>query len=320
MATAAGMPATLLARPRVRRRATYVESRRDAATVAAGGFREPKPLPLGRWPDGPCLIAVRRSPCLRSSLWSGPAYRHLETTGGAHFGRPRGGGTAATAGRSCRGRACEARQSIHGRPAQGPAHRPGRGEHAEQPLLAGGGALVGVAPCALLCRSRAEPAAPGPCAAGRCAFLPVAVPPMSLAVGWVDALRPSAFAVEALTSPSCCWALRLLPFATFAVRAARRRDRAWELLEAGAVAGLVARSAPGWLRITVPLLPCPGRRWASCSPSCSACARSTRSIFTRTGAETLPVQLYNMIHYGFRRPGGGPVLPVDGRPWPFSCS
>jgi ABC-type spermidine/putrescine transport system permease subunit II len=90
-------------------------------------------------------------------------------------------------------------------------------------------------------------------------------------------------------------AARLLPFATFAVRSVRSRLDP-ELLEAGAIAGLT----PGrrFVRITMPLV-LPGAALGLLLAFLFGLREVDALIFTRAGGETLPVQLYNMIHYGF---------------------
>jgi ABC-type Fe3+ transport system permease subunit len=159
-------------------------------------------------------------------------------------------------------------------------------------MLAGGGALLAV----LLALMLTE--------AGRgrpwldrfllvLAFLPVAVPPMAFAVGWVTFFGAS-FA-ERLHTPILLMGARLLPFATFAVRSARLR-LADEMLEAGAVAGLspLRRTA----RITLPLV-APGAALGLLLAFLFGLREVDAIVFTRQGGMTLPVKLYSMIHYGY---------------------
>ncbi len=159
-------------------------------------------------------------------------------------------------------------------------------------LLAGGGALL-----ALLLAIALTEVGRGRPRLDRvllvCSFLSVAVPPMALAVGWVSLFGPS-WAGKPLT-PALLLGARLLPFATLAVRAARRRI-APEMLEAASVAGL--GPAGRTLRVTLPLL-APGAALGFLLAFLFGLREVDAIVFTRSGAETLPVQLYNMIHYGF---------------------
>ena len=116
---------------------------------------------------------------------------------------------------------------------------------------------------------------------------------MALAVGWVTLFGPS-WAAKPLT-PALLLGARLLPFATFAVRSARNRI-APEMLEAASVAGL--GPAARTIRITLPLM-APGAALGFLLAFLFGLREVDAIIFTRSGAETLPVQLYNMIHYGF---------------------
>ena len=92
-AAAAGMPATVLALAAFAL-VLAVEAARGAKT-AGGGFRELEPLPLGR-ARVPALLFVLLVLGVALLL---PAWRHLETAGGAHYGNPvaAGGATAAAA-------------------------------------------------------------------------------------------------------------------------------------------------------------------------------------------------------------------------------
>ncbi|MHC4670424.1 MAG: ABC transporter permease [Planctomycetota bacterium] len=231
LATAAGMPPTLfcfLAFGLV----LVVEARREAATLGSS-FRELSPLPLGRG-RLPCLL-LAVVVLVAALVW--PAARHLETTGGAHFGQPVAGGGVAQAAVA---------------------------ETSEKPASVMDGLRRGVQ-----------------------------TDRMSFAVGWVKLVGPSRASLRFL--PVFLLAARLLPFAAFAVRAVRRRV-APELLEAGAVAGL----GPGarLARITLPLV-APGAVLGFLLAFLFGLREVDALVFTRTGAETLPVQLYGMIHYGY---------------------
>jgi ABC-type spermidine/putrescine transport system permease subunit II len=128
-------------------------------------------------------------------------------------------------------------------------------------------------------------------------FLPIAVPPMSFAVGFVKLWGP----VQWKLFPALLLAARLLPFAAFAVRSARVR-LAPELLEAGAVAGL---SGPfRYLAITLPLL-APAAATGFLLAFLFGLREVDALVFTKSGAETMPVRLYNMIHYGYDVQVGG---------------
>jgi iron(III) transport system permease protein len=282
MATAAGMPPTLCAFTAFAV-VLYVEAKRDAATVGSS-FRALQPLPLGRGRI-PCLLLAIGVLGL-ALVW--PAKRHLETAGGAHFGE-----SVAAAG------ATATVLESHEKPVSTmdglrKGLRTDRvGESTLNSLyLAGGGALLAVL-CALLLSEAGR---------GRprldrlllvLAFLPVAVPAMSLAVGWVTLWGPSRASTRFF--PILLLAARLLPFAAFAVRAARRRV-APELLEAAAVSGLAP--AARLARITVPLIT-PGIALGLLLAFLFGLREVDALVFTRTGSETLPVQLYGLIHYGF---------------------
>ncbi|MEM8885220.1 MAG: ABC transporter permease subunit, partial [Planctomycetota bacterium] len=95
--------------------------------------------------------------------------------------------------------------------------------------------------------------------------------------------------------PVLLLAARLLPFVTLAVRAVRLRLDD-ELLEAGAVAGL--GPVQRFVRITLPLM-LPGIALGFLLGLLFGLREVDAIVFTRTGTQTLPVHLYNMIHYGF---------------------
>jgi ABC-type spermidine/putrescine transport system permease subunit II len=69
-----------------------------------------------------------------------------------------------------------------------------------------------------------------------------------------------------------------------------------ELLEAAAVAGLSPMRR--FVRITVPMV-APGVALGLLLAFLFGLREVDALVFTRMGGETLPVQLYNMIHYGF---------------------
>jgi iron(III) transport system permease protein len=281
MATAAGMPPTLCALAAFAV-VLFVEAKRDAATLG-GSFRTLEPLPLGR-ARIPCLL-LAIGVLVLALVW--PAARHLNTAGGAHFGKP----VALTGVTTTIDESREKPVSVMDGLRKGlRADRVGEST-LNSLVLAGGGALLAVF-CALLLSEAGR---------GRprldrlllvLAFLPVAVPAMSLAVGWVTFWGPSRASLRFL--PILLLAARLLPFAAFAVRAARRRV-APELLEAAAVAGLPpgARLA----RITLPLIT-PGIALGLLLAFLFGLREVDALVFTRTGSETLPVQLYGLIHYG----------------------
>ncbi len=286
-ATAAGMPATALALAAFAA-VLWVERRRAASTVQ-GDFRPPDPLPLGR-ARRPLLVAALLLLGL-SLLW--PAYRHLETASGAHYGDPVASGGANPQVK------VEARtkpKSLADGLRKGLNH-PGIGKSALLSIkLAGAGALLALLAALLLVE------------AGRMAprldkvllilcFLPVAAPPMSFAVGYVKLWGPSTWEYY----PVVLLAARLLPFAAFAVRTARLR-LAPELLEAGAVAGL---SGPRrHFRITLPLL-APAMGLGFLLAFLFGLREVDALVFTKSGSATMPVQLYNMIHFGYDVQVGG---------------
>lgn len=283
MATAAGMPPTLCAFAAFAI-VLLVEAKRDAATVGSS-FRTLQPLPLGRGRI-PCLL-LAIGVLVPALAW--PAVRHLETAGGAHFGKPVAmQGATTTIDVESRQKPTSVMDGLR----KGlRADRIGESTW-NSVVLAGGGALLAVL-CALLLSEAGR---------GRprldrlllvLAFLPVAVPAMSLAVGWATLWGPSNASLRYF--PILLLAARLLPFATFAVRAARRRV-APELLEAAAVAGLPPASSLA--RITLPLIT-PGIALGLLLAFLFGLREVDALIFTRTGSQTLPVQLYGMIHFGY---------------------
>lgn len=282
MATAAGMPPTLCAFVAFAI-VLYVEAKRDAATVGSS-FRTLSPLPLGRGRI-PCLLLVLGVLGL-ALAW--PAVRHLETAGGAHFGEPVAlQGATTTVDIESREKPASVMDGLR----KGlRADRVGEST-LNSLLLSGGGALL-----AVLCALVLSEAGRGRPRLDRLllvlAFLPVAVPAMSLAVGWVTLWGPSRASTRFF--PILLLAARLLPFAAFAVRAVRRRV-APELLEAAAVAGLPPASRLA--RITMPLIT-PGIALGLLLAFLFGLREVDALIFTRTGSETLPVQLYGLIHYG----------------------
>lgn len=120
---------------------------------------------------------------------------------------------------------------------------------------------------------------------------------MSFAVGFVKLWGPW----QGKLFPAILLGARLLPFAAFSVRAARVR-LAPELLEAGAVAGL---SGPRrYFAITLPLL-APAAATGFLLAFLFGLREVDALVFTKSGAETMPVRLYNMIHYGYDVQVGG---------------
>jgi iron(III) transport system permease protein len=282
VATAAGMPATLLAIAAFAV-VLVLEARREAATVGSG-FRELEPLPLGRrkWIAGG-LVAV-----LLLVVLVLPLYRHLETAAGKHFGKPV---AIAAPGVPVDVSRAKPKSLLDGL-RKGLHHDRVAESSINSLLLAGGGALVAVLLALLLAEAgRNRPKLDRVLLVA--AFLPVAVPPMSLAVGWVEFFGPTRAAGRYF--PILLMGARLLPFAMFAVRATRRRV-APEMLEAGAMAGLPP--AARMLRISL-LLSLPGASLGFLLAFLFGLREVDALVFTRTGAETLPVQLYNMIHYGY---------------------
>ncbi len=286
-ATAAGMPATALALAAFST-VLWIERRRAASTVH-GDFRPPDPLPLGR-ARRPLFVAAL--PLLGLSLlW--PAYRHLETASGAHYGEEvASGGVRQQIKPDARTKPRSLTDGLR----KGILHD-GVGESALLSVkLAGLGALLALLAALLLVE------------AGRTApyldrlfvilcFLPIAVPPMSFAVGFVKLWGPSTGAYY----PVALLAARLLPFAAFAVRTARLR-LAPELLEAGAVAGLSGLRR--YVRLTLPLL-APAMGLGFLLAFLFGLREVDALVFTKSGAETMPVRLYNMIHFGYDVQVGG---------------
>jgi iron(III) transport system permease protein len=286
-ATAAGMPATALALLAFAA-VLWIEKRRAASTVH-GDFRPPDPLPLGR-ARRPLLVAALLLFGL-SFLW--PAGRHLETASGASYGdAAASGGAAPRVKEDARTKPKSLADGLR----KGLLHD-GVGKSAWLSVkLAGLGALVALLAALLLVE------------AGRIAprldrlllvlcFLPIAVPPMSFAVGYVKLWGPSTWAYY----PVALLAARLLPFAAFAVRTARLR-LAPELLDAGAVAGL---SGPArYFRLTLPLM-APAAGLGFLLAFLFGLREVDALVFTKSGAETMPVRLYNMIHYGYDVQVGG---------------
>ncbi len=292
-ATAAGMPATLLALLAFAA-VLLVERRRESVSPGAAD-RGLEPLPLGR-ARVPALVAVGAVLALAIVL---PAWRHLEEAGGKHFGNPiaTGGavtGVTATSGASgaTAGESDARPRSILDGLRRGLRHdRVGRAAM-NSLTVAGGGALLAVLLALLLVEAgRAVPRLDAPLLIA--AFIPAAVPPMSLSVGWVEF-----FGAEWTSQrffPVVLMGARLLPFAMLAARAARRRLGP-ELLEAAAVAGLTP--ARRFFRVTLPLV-APGALLGLFVAFLFGLREVDAIIFTKTGAETLPVQLYQMIHYGY---------------------
>jgi len=283
-ATAIGMPVTLLALAGFAL-VLRIEKKRGAATLGAD-FRPPHPLPLGR-AKVPAMVFVLLV-LGATLLW--PAKGHWDTAGGAHYGSP-----VALAGAVAQMKPDDPRakpSSVMDGMRRGIRH-PRVKESAMTALgLAAAGALL-----AVLVALLATEAGRGRPALDRVilffCFLPVAIAPMSLAVGWVT-LYGTEWA-QLRWTPALLLAARLLPFATFAVRSVRGRLDP-ELLEAGAMAGL-----PPWRRfvgITIPLV-LPGAALGLLLAFLFGLREVDTLIFTRAGGETLPVQLYNMIHYGF---------------------
>jgi iron(III) transport system permease protein len=281
MATAAGMPPTLCAFAAFAA-VLWVEAKRDAATLGSS-FRTLEPLPLGR--ARILLLVLVIVVLLAALVW--PAVRHLETAGGAHFGSPVALQGATTTVDESREKPASVMDGLR------KGLRTDRvGESTlNSVVLAGGGALLAVLVALVLAEAgRGRPRLDRLLLV--LAFLPVAVPAMSLAVGWVTLWGPSTASLRFF--PILLLAARLLPFAAFAVRAARRRV-APELLEAAAVAGLPPASRLA--RITVPLIT-PGIALGLLLAFLFGLREVDALVFTRTGSETLPVQLYNLIHYG----------------------
>jgi len=290
-ATAASMPPTLFALVAFAL-VLRIEARRSAQTLGSA-FREFEPLPLGR--KRPLAVLLLLALLLLSLLW--PMARHLEIAAGKHFGSPAASAGAAAAQitpDASRARPASLADGLR----KGLAHDRVGESTKKSLLLAGGGALLAVVLALLLTE------------AGRrnraldrvllvLAFLPVAVPPMALAVGWVSLFGPRFCAMR--YAPILLLGARLLPFATFAVRAARQRVDD-QLLDAGTMAGLGPMSRA--VRVTLPLV-APGAAVGFLLAFLFGLREVDAIVFTRTGSETLPVQLYNMIHYGYDVQVGG---------------
>jgi iron(III) transport system permease protein len=282
-ATAAGMPATALALVAFAL-VLWIEARRKASTVH-GDFRPPDPLPLGR-ARLPLLVAAF---LLLGLALGWPAARHLETTSGAHYGDEvaKSGLTGQVIPESRR-RPTSLVDGLR----KGLLHD-GMGNSALLSIeLSGLGALVALLVGLVLVEVGRLTPRLDPLLLLLC-FLPIAVPPMSLAVGFVKLWGPGL--VRARLFPSLLLAARLLPFAAFAIRGARLR-LAPELLEAGAVAGL--GGIRRFFRITFPLL-VPAAGTGFLLAFLFGLREVDALVFTKSGAETMPVRLYNMIHYGY---------------------
>jgi len=288
-ATAAGMPATALALIAFGL-VLWIEAKRKASTVH-GDFRPPDPLPLGRARLPLCGAALLV--LVFALVW--PAYRHLETASGAHYGDEvsKGGLTGQVIPES----RMKPTSLVDG--LKKGLHHDGVGNSAWLSIqLAGLGALIALAAALVLVEAgRAVPRL-DPLLLLLC-FLPIAVPPMSFAVGFVKLWGPTR--VSGRLFPSILLAARLLPFAAFAVRSARVR-LAPELLEAGAVAGLSGLRR--FFRITLPLL-APAAATGYLLAFLFGLREVDALVFTRSGAETMLVRLYNMIHYGYDVQVGG---------------
>jgi len=286
-ATAAGMPATALALAAFAA-VLWIERRRAASTVQ-GDFRPPDPLPLGR-ARRPLFLGALLLLGL-SLLW--PAYRHLETASGAHYGDEvsKQGLTGQVVPES-RKQPTSLADGLR----KGLLHE-GIGESALLSVeLAGLGALLALFAALVLVEAGRVSPRLDPLLLILC-FLPIAVPPMSFAVGFVKLWGP----VKWRLFPALLLGARLLPFAAFPVRSARLR-LAPELLEAGAVAGLSGLRR--FFRITLPLL-APAAGTGFLLAFLFGLREVDALIFTRSGAETMPVRLYNMIHYGYDVQVGG---------------
>jgi len=278
-ATAAGMPATALALLAFLALA-IVERRRGGAT---SGPRPLDPMPLGRARVPALLFAV----AVFAVAVALPAVRHGETAAGEHFGDPvASGGLNPTNVAVDPGRPASLLDGLR----KGVAHDRAGECAARSLLLAGGGALLAT----LLALALAEAGRARPrldlLLAFVC-FLPIAVPPMVLAVGWVSVFgRWSASPLF----PILLMAARVLPFAAFAVREARRRIDP-SLLEAADVAGLAPTRRT--IRVVFPLL-APAAAVGLLVAFLFGLRETDAVIFTRSGAATLPVLLYRMIHFG----------------------
>jgi ABC-type Fe3+ transport system permease subunit len=263
----------------------WIEKRRGAATMGAD-YRPPHPLPLNKGKVPAVLFVLL---VLAATLFW-PAKGHWETAGGKHFGSPVALAGAAPALKPDDPRAKPS--SVMDGMRRGMRHDRVGESAATTVGLAGIAALLAVIVALLVTEAgRANSTLDRVLAV--VSFLPVAVAPMSLAVGWVT-LYGTEWA-QLRWSPALLLAARLLPFATFAVRASRRRIDT-ELEDAAAVAGLSPMRR--FVRITVPLV-LPGAALGLLLAFLFGLREVDALIFTRAGGETLPVQLYNMIHYGF---------------------
>jgi ABC-type spermidine/putrescine transport system permease subunit II len=260
-----------------------IESRRGSATVG-GDARALSPLPLGRARWGALAAVV----LVLGLALAFPMWRHVETASGKHFGDP-----VAAGGATGRIDASRAKPDGFVDGLRKGIHHQQVGDSVENSLLlAGCGALAAVLIAVLATEAgRGRPWLDRTLAV--VAFLPIAVPPMSFAVGWVRLVGPARAA--GAYWPILLLAARVLPFATFAVRAAHRRIRP-ELEEAASVAG--AGPAARFLRVTLPLI-APGAFLGFLLAFLFGLREVDAVVFTNTGTKTLPSQLYNMIHYGY---------------------
>ncbi len=284
-AAAAGMLPTLLA---VAAFAVVLTVERHRETRRLGDDAtsvEPIPLGRARWVGGGLIVLL----LVAAVGW--PAQRHLETAAGAHYGAPVFlGGAAVPANNVDASRSKPA--SLTDGLRRGLRHER-VAENAWRSLwIAGGAALLAVLLSILLAEAGAT--------WKRwdrvfvlLSFLPIAVPAMSLTVGAVECYGPAR--ANAAWFPIPLLAARLLPFTTLAVRAARRRlAPAW--IEAAVLAGL---SPIRRLALVVFPLVAPGAALGFLLAFLFGLREVDALVFTQSGSETLPVQLYNMIHYGF---------------------
>ena len=283
-AAAAGMIPMLLAIAAFAAVLAVERKRETRAVDTTGGTIDPVPLGRGRFLALAFLIGL----LVVSVAW--PVQRHLETAGGAHFGQPVFLGGAAPAGAGELSRAKP--QSLGEGLRRGLRHERVLGSTGLSLGFSAAAALLAVLVALVLTEAgHASPALDR--ALLLLAFLPVAVPPMSLAVGAVECYGPARAA--AWWFPIPLLGTRLLPFATLAVRATRRR-LAPELADAAAMAGLSPLRRFAF--VTVPLV-APGALLGFLLAFLFGLREVDALVFTKSGAETLPVQLYNMIHYGF---------------------
>jgi ABC-type Fe3+ transport system permease subunit len=278
------MPPTLLAVAAFAA-ALWIEKRR-AAAMLGDDFRPPDPLPSGRW-RWPLLLGALLVLAVALAL---PAFRHLESAAGVHFGPPvaAGGARPQLVTDDARGRPASLADGLR----RGLTHD-GIGASALLSIeLAGVGALLALLAALVLVEAGRASRRLDRLLLVLC-FLPIAVPPMSFAVGFVRLWGASR--TSATLFPALLLAGRLLPFAAFAVRAARLRLSP-TLLEAGAVAGLSPLAR--YLRLTLPLM-APGAGLGFLLAFLFGLREVDALVFTKSGAETLPVKLYAMIHYGY---------------------